>query len=246
MTSSEILICNEIAELLNKKYLIELIDGVQLNEKDKSNVAKLIKYYISKVAMYDEIVLNKYNIRIKLIPINSDYKCYESMSFPHMTLKDLVFEKWSTSNIWEEAQLRTTLRSIFLIIPIIKDRKKGIYNVVDQWQIGEICVWKANEQELISIGHEWELAKSIVEQGVKLTSEEFGKGFRIKNNLLKQSQTNYIHIRPHGINSFDIDRPYFEFTNQTIKITKQSFWLNQKFINNLLIKYRWIVNSREE
>ena len=158
----------------------------------------------------------------------------------------MLFEKWTESDTWEEAQLKKTLKSTFLIIPIIKHKERGRYNSADKWLIGEICVWKVGEIELKLIGEEWEKAKHIVEEGVTLTREKFGKGYRMKNNLLKQSKTIYIHIRPHGINSFDIDKPFFEYTNQIVKITKQSFWLNKFFLNNLLTKYRWIMNSKEE
>jgi DNA mismatch repair protein MutH len=246
MSPSVISIFNEIAVRLNNKYLVDLIDCLNINEKDKSNVSNLVKGYLAATTMYDQNVLNKYNIKIKFIPVNSDYKCFEAMSFPHMSLKDLIFEKWTDFDIWEEAQLRKTLNTIFLIIPIIKNKEKGLYNSFEKWRIGEICVWKVGKQELKLIGEEWEMAKAIIERGVQLTKERFGKGYRMKNNLLKQSDTNYIHIRPHGINSFDIDKPYFQYTNYTIEITKQSFWLNKKFINNLLKRYRWIMNSEEE
>lgn len=246
MSTSEISIFNEIAFKINNKYLIELNIDASLNEKEISNVPKLVKDYLDDYTMYNQFVLNKYNIKIKFIPVNSDYKCYEAMSFPHMSLKDLLFEKWTDCGIWEEAQLKKILKSTFLIIPIIKHKERGRYNSADKWLIGEICVWKVGELELKLIGEEWEKAKHIVEDGVTLTREKFGKGYRMKNNLLKQSKTNYIHIRPHGINSFDIDKPYFDYTNQNVKITKQSFWLNKFFLNNLLIKYRWKMNLKEE
>ena len=246
MSTSEISIFNEIAFKINNKYLIDLNIYASLNQKEISNVPKLVKAYLDGYTMYNQIVLNKYNIKIKLIPVNSDYKCFEAMSFPHMTLKDLLFEKWTDCDTWEEAQLKKTLKSTFLIIPIIKHKERGRYNSADKWLIGEICVWKVGEIELKLIGEEWEKAKHIVEEGVTMTREKFGKGYRMKNNLLKQSKTNYIHIRPHGINSFDIDKPFFEYTNQNVKITKQSFWLNKFFLNNLLTKYRWIMNSKEE
>jgi DNA mismatch repair protein MutH len=246
MSASEIAIFNDIAMNLNNKYLIDLIRDTSLNEKDKSNVSKLVKDYLATCTLYDHNILSKYNINIKFIPVNSDYKCFEAMSFPHMSLKDLLFEKWTNFDKWEEAQLKKILRSTFLIIPIIKHKERGRFNSADKWLIGEICVWKVGKDELKLIGEEWETAKYIVEKGVNLTREKFGKGYRMTNNLLKQSKTNYIHIRPHGINSFDIDKPYFEYTNQNIKITKQSFWLNKIFINNLLRKYRWIMNSKEE
>jgi DNA mismatch repair protein MutH len=246
VSPSQISIFNEIASNINYKYLTELINLKNTCEINKSNIPNIVKNYIFSVTMFDQNVLEKYNIKIKIVPVNSSYKCYEAISFPHTSLKDLIFEKWNDFDTWEEAQLRKNLSSIYLFVPIIKHKEKGVYNCFENWYIGEICVWKVGDQELKLIGEEWGIAKAIIEGGVKLTKEKFGKGYRMKNNLLKQSDTNYIHIRPHGINSFDIDKPYFQYTNNTIEITKQSFWLNKKFINNLLKRYRWIMNSKEE
>ena len=84
MSTSEISIFNEIAFKINNKYLIDLNIDASLKEKEISNVPKLVKAYLDGYTMYNQIVLNKYNIKIKLIPVNSDYKCFEAMSFPHM------------------------------------------------------------------------------------------------------------------------------------------------------------------
>ena len=64
---------------------------------------------------------------------------------------------------------------------------------------------------------------------MKLNTE---KGTRQENNLLKSSDTEIIHIRPHAKNSKDIDKPYFEFSKT--RISWQSFWLNKSFTEKVI------------
>ena len=55
------------------------------------------------------------------------------------------------------------------------------------------------------------------------------KGYILENNLPNESNTNYIHLRPHGRNSDDIDKSLTD-----IEITKQCFWLNKKLIQKII------------
>lgn len=79
-----------------------------------------------------------------------------------------------------------------------------------------------------------EKAKDIILNGVKVNNVKYGKGTRQVNNLLKSSDTEIIHIRPHAKNSKDIDKPYFEFSK--INISWQSFWLNKSFTEKIINK----------
>jgi hypothetical protein len=67
---------------------------------------------------------------------------------------------------------------------------------------------------------------------------------KYNNNLPKMSVTKFIHLRPHGKNSFDFDKSYLE--HRGVEISKQSYWLNKTYINTLLSNYRWKTNSRVE
>ena len=86
----------------------------------------------------------------------------------------------------------------FLFIPVIKIKRKGIYNHYLDWKIGEFSYWTPTKVELIEIGKEWMTIKELLKKGVNVTKVKFGKSFRNSNNLPKQSKTQYIHLRPHG------------------------------------------------
>ena len=134
----------------------------------------------------------------------------------------------------------------FLFIPVIKIKRKGIYNHYLEWKIGEFSYWIPTEKDLIEIGKEWIAIKELLKKGINVTRVKFGKSFRNTNNLPKQSKTKYIHLRPHGKNSYDYDLKYLEYTNGETEITKQSFWLNKKFINTLLKNNKWKMILKEE
>jgi DNA mismatch repair protein MutH len=244
MNQKEILIFDEFAEILNNSRIVDLINLDDFNKNNKSNIPKLIKAYISSITMFDSNILKNLGINLKFVSTNNELKCFEAMSFPHSSLKNLVFENWDSNDEWTLAQLKKKLNSTFIFIPIIKIKSKGKYNNLSEWYFGNISVWKPSEAELKKIGKEWNLAKEIVTKGVQLSRESYGDGFRTKNNLLKQVKTKYIHLRPHGINSLDIDKHYAEYTNNEIEICKQSFWLNKKYINEILNLYRWKIHSR--
>ena len=53
--------------------------------------------------------------------------------------------------------------------------------------------------------------------GIKVNQVKYGNGIRQENNLLKSSESRIIHMRPHANNSKDIDKPYFEYSQNKIK-----------------------------
>ena len=240
------LILKELYKLIHKKSINDIIDFEFDNIYNKSAVSKIIKNYISKNCFYNIDIIEEHNIKLKFISVNEDYKPYEPMSFTNTSLYNIIFEKWDTHDKFELATLKNQLKYNFLFIPVIKIKRKGIFNHYLDWKIGEFSYWTPTKEELIEIGKEWMITKELLKKGIKVTKVKFGKSFRNSNNLPKQSKTKYIHLRPHGINSYDYDLKYLEYSNGETQITKQSFWLNKKFINTLLKNNKWKMISKEE
>lgn len=240
------LILKELYKLIHKKSINDIIDFEFDNIYNKSAVSKIIKSYISKNCFYNLNIIEEHNIKLKFISVNEDYKSYEAMSFTNTSLYDIIFEKWDTNDEFELATLKNQLNYNFLFIPVIKIKRKGIFNHCLDWKIGDFSYWTPTKEELIEIGKEWMITKELLKKGIKVTKVKFGKSFRNSNNLPKQSKTKYIHLRPHGINSYDYDLKYLEYSNGETQITKQSFWLNKKFINTLLKNNKWKMISKEE
>lgn len=245
MNKATHVIINEIYNLIGNKTIKDIINLETDNIYNKSAVSVIIKKYIDNNSFYSLSVLNDYNIMVKFIPVDENYRCYEAMSFASVSLYNIIFEKWHCQDSLEIATLKNQLKANYLFIPIVKIKTKGIYNNYNEWKIGDFSFWEPTDNELDLIGKEWIIAKNIIKEGVKLKRVKHGKNYRTSNNLPKQSETLYIHLRPHAKNSFDYDIPYREYTNGKIEITKQSFWLNKKFINRLLDKYKWKTNLKE-
>ena len=246
MKNSLNIIVNEIQYLIRGKKISEIINLETDNIYNKSAASVIIKKYIDKNCLYNLEVLKDYKILLKFIPVNSEYKCYEAMSFSNSSLYNFIFEDWDSKDPLETSSLKKQLNLNFLFIPIIKVKKKGVFNNYSDWEIGDLSLWRPNYNELKWIGKEWNRAKKTIQQGVKLKRQKHGKSFRTANNLPKQSETDFIHLRPHGKNSFDYDIPYLKHTNGAVEITKQSFWLNKSFINLLLNNYKWKMNLKEK
>jgi len=245
-TNTAKIIINEIYNLLNQKRIKDIIDLETDNIYNKSAVSLIVKRYITSNSLYDLNVLKDYNINIKFISVNPAYKCYEAMSFSNTSLYDVLFEEWDSLDDLERAGLRKQLSNNYLFIPIIKNKVKGVFNNYYDWKIGDLSYWTPDINELYLIGKEWNEVKNVIREGVKLERVKYGNNYRTINNLPKQSETLFIHLRPHAKNSFDYDLRYREYTDGKIEITKQSFWLNKKFINLLLDKYKWKTNLKEE
>lgn len=240
------IVIEEIADLITGKCISDIINLEEDNIFNKSAVSVIIKRFIDQNCHFDLSVLKKCNISLKFIPVNSKYKCFEAMSFSNITLYNILFEDWESKDVLEVASFKKQLNSKFLFISIIKEKISGRFNDYFDWKIGEFSFWEPSEKELALIGKEWAEVKTVLEKGVIINTVKYGKSFRNTNNLPKQSQTKFIHLRPHGKNSIDFDIPYLKHTKGEIEITKQSFWLNKNFINQLLDNYKWKMSSKEE
>lgn len=232
-------VLNELNRQLNGKNLKDLVDkyGVKFSTAAKSSFSLLINRILNIEGNKRILELEKKGISIKTVPINLNGKPWESMSFPKFSLVDLIEEEWDGEI---ESVFKNIISQGFIFIPVIKAKEKFTANGEIKskfknwatWNIGKAVYWKANKIELSIIEKEWKKAKSIVEKGVKVSKIKFGKGFRQENNLLKSSESQIIHIRPHANNSKDIDKPYFEYSKN--KISWQSFWLNKEYTERII------------
>ncbi|WP_237276628.1 MutH/Sau3AI family endonuclease [Tenacibaculum ovolyticum] len=234
-------VITELNKELKDKKLINIVNKykIDFSKNAKSGFSLLINRILKVDDKKRILELEENGITIKTIPVNKENKPWEAMSFPKFSLVDLIEEEWNGEN---EADFKNIINQGYIFIPLIKEKEKWIkkgkskyrYKTWETWEIGKSVFWKANKDELSIINKEWQKAKGIVEDGVKVNKVKYGKGTRQKNNLLKSSDTEIIHIRPHAKNSKDIDKPFFEFSN--IKISWQSFWLNKSFTEKIISK----------
>ena len=234
-------VLKELNKELKNQKLINIVDkyNVDFSKTSKSGFSLLINRVLKIDDKKRILELEENGISIKTIPVNKENKPWEAMSFPKFSLIDLIEEEWNGEN---EADFKNIINQGYIFIPVVKEKEKYIVNGKSKyryknwktWEIGKSVYWHPNKLELSAIKKEWEKAKDIVLNGVEVNNVKYGKGTRQVNNLLKSSDTEIIHIRPHAKNSKDIDKPYFEFSK--INISWQSFWLNKSFTEKIINK----------
>lgn len=243
-------VLEKLNDKLNGKNLANIVKeyNVDYSNSSKSAFSVLINKILKLDSKNKILELEEKGISIKTIPVNPDYNPWEAMSFPKFSLVDIIHEEWDGidktmeknkidefDSIYEsESVFKNMISQGFIFIPIIKEKNAGKYKNWRTWQIGKSVYWKANEDELKTIKEEWEKAKAIVQNEVIVKKVKYGKGFRQENNLIKSSETEFIHIRPHARDSNDIDKPYFEYTEERVQISWQSFWLNKTITEKIL------------
>ena len=229
---------NTLSKIKNLKTNIKetiLSNLHQLKSKSISDLSE--KYSISMPKSKDCIyqflskLLGFKNLKLKILEVEAagiqfktisanpkTFKPYEAMSFPYENIKEL--EK----HAWEESNLYNILSNVLLFIPTYRETKDI---PIKDGKIGSAFFWSPTENELYEIKKEWEMYKNEFINGK-------GKATIINNKevlgITKENSTKYIHMRPHGKNNQDRD-----YDSHGNSFCKHSFWLNKKYIKNILI-----------
>lgn len=226
----------------NQEKLIGIIaENLRKLRPDESynrlNLSSNIKKFLSDNIIGFKSYLNENNLNLRILRLNLDNEVKENVPFSPVSLYDLIYEKWDSDDFIETSRLKLALKSIYLFLTINETKES-------QFEINNLTIWECNEAELLIIREEYELAKSIVKNGIIMNNKLKGGKTVTENNLLKSANTQILHMRPHAKNKDDYDIKYFKYTNGEIRITRQSFWLNKKFINKLL-DTKWKINLKD-
>jgi DNA mismatch repair endonuclease MutH len=205
--------------------LSELFD-VKIGQS-KSRVASVMKKIIgfksvrSKIKEFEQL-----GIEIKMINVREkDHRPLEAISFPAMKLQEFIIEEWEESTF-------LPMISKILFIPIYK-KHKDIKDLGELY-LGKVFFWTPTNDELDTIKHEWlNYQTEVKERKCKVTKipNKSKRGYREVSGLSKESMTKIIHMRPHGRDSDDRDEDGLGNS-----IVKQSFWLNTKFVQQLIMR----------
>lgn len=210
------------------KSIKELSDIFNLNisNRSKNQIATIIKKSIgfqsvkSKLKEFEQL-----GIIVKTINLREEDNClFEAISFPAMRLIEFIDESW------EESTFKEMINKI-LFVPVYKKNKES---KLEEKYLGKSFFWTPSVAEEEVIKKEWiNYQKEVLEGKSKVTKVKVKsvRGYKEVTNLRKESETEIIHIRPHGVNADD--RDIDSFGNSLVK---QCFWFNKKFIQNLLVK----------
>lgn len=172
----------------------------------------------------------KADIVAKSIRISKNGKIKENMSFPTFKFKDLVNQKWESSDLYEYFSNKKFLFFIF------REMTDGSFRFI------KAQLWNMPTSDLDNIvKKEWELVKSQILAGVNFTITSSKSGLKVLNNLLGESNSSIIHVRPKAIKSAYKLKNGLELNSDKLKsyadelpngewMTKQCFWLNSSYI----------------
>lgn len=195
-------------------------------------VARLLGVKTDGIAEFE-----KADIQVKTIRVKQNGTPRESMSFPAMSILEFVQEDFEESAVYKYFSEKRFLFVVF---------REGIDN---RYYLSGAKFWNMPISELESSGKsEWLAYQKKFLDGVNFTVEEYQsnqtKGrIYIRNDLPKQSETMLFHLRPHSRKSaYLIDGVKYGSGNENDmdelpdgnKMTKQSFWLNQKYIADII------------
>ena len=180
--------------------------------------------------------LEQLGIAVKTLNLRlSDGWPFEAVSFPAVNLRELVEQEWEGveredgSTAKEGSQLRDQLR--FLLFVPTFTQHAGVPQELRV--LGRPFLWSPSEEEWATIRREWERYREEVAEG-KARYQLAGNGISRRNDLTKASQTTIIHMRPHGLDANDVD-----LDPMGNRVTKQCFWLNQRFIQKIVRARAW-------
>jgi len=192
--------------------------------KGKNQVATIVKKAIGFKSVHSKIKeFEQLGIEVKTIKVRrEDFMPFEAVSFPTMKLK--TFEK----ETYESGVFREYIEKI-LFIPVYSEGES-----LSEKFLGKSFFWTPSMEEEQQIEKEWTRYQQELLAGaakVQKVPNNSKKGYKEVSGFSKESQTESIHMRPHGRDSQDRDEDSFGNT-----IVKQCFWLNKKFLQKLLLK----------
>jgi DNA mismatch repair endonuclease MutH len=172
--------------------------------------------------------LEKGNITLKAITLESNGSLKESISFPAFNYKDLVNEVWYDEERQEmgdfHAQLETK-RFLFIVFQKQEDSDEIVLKKIKFWNFPMKDIGQARDvwEKTIDCINDGKIVKSI-------SVDKNGKEIR-KTFFPGQDFNGVAHVRPHGKNADDTkELPVSDELTGESEYTKHCFWLNAKYI----------------
>ena len=210
----------------------ELAEQYGINLKNKGNRA-LLTYAMLGVEgnKADEFV--KANIKIKTVKFNKN-----GINPEHTRIIDFRF-KTLAAEMWEESELLDYLETTQILFVVYQETDRGVV----------LCgskLWHMGQEDIKIVCEGWMAVKEKLLSGVNLwVSIKSGEREVIKNDLPGTKDNPVFHVRPHEAQTYYRFLDGSEHGKGTIRncdelpdgqwMPKHSYWLNKKYIYNILI-----------
>lgn len=196
----------------------------------------------------------KANIVVKTIELNNGKKPVENLKVHEIgDFTSITEVEWEESRLYEYLE---STKFLFVIFDKLENKKV---------MLKDAMFWSMPSTDLDSIVRKaWEETKETILNGVELTYKpnRSNKGYRVLNNLIKQTDQRIIHVRPSAQVSQYCEPYRDKKTNRLMNnarrlpvkakwinrpedkkdllqdywMTKQAFWLNNDYIYNVIRK----------
>lgn len=196
-----------------------------INKTDKEILASLNSKLGKKAKSYRRLIVNqilgvksnnieeleKANITLKVITLESTGNLKESISFPAFDYKDLVTQVWYDGDDETMSDFHLQLETKKFLF-VVFQKQKGSEDIV----LKKTAFWNFPMKDISEVEKVWQKTVDCIKDG---RYEDLPK---IKDSFVA-------HVRPHGKDSTDtIETP------QKTQEMKRCFWLNAKYIQQAI------------
>lgn len=216
----------------------ELCDEFNKNIKNKDRNNSIVTKMIQLLDLPQEIEntteFKKANMMIRAIRVDKNGLPKEDSPFKNYRFIELANEKE-----WEESHIYTEIFSRKFMFVVFRENETG------DFCLDQVKFWgfpDSLEPELMRV---WQETKEIINQGIKLTVKPNGKdGVKVSTNFPQSKANEYLFTKVHASQTYYEVKPGEFVGKGKLKdtdelpdgrhITKHSFWLPKKFIQQIL------------
>ena len=230
LTNSNGLIDDTISQRI-EPYLgmSETVIQSQLSKTSEINALKIKKMDSkakNKFAMYTSMILGlkndladteeflKANILVKTIRVSKTNTVVENLPIVGIRFDEILQEE-----TWEESKFYSELMRKYFFI-VYKEYPDG-------YHLERTVMWNMPHSDLEKAGEVWAIMKNLISNPSLIKLEETKKG--VSNNFPKSSQSEVAHVRSKARDGKDRAQ-----LNDGRWVTKQAFWLNNHYIQNIV------------
>lgn len=198
---------------------------IKVNPQAKSFLQQFVSALlgIKGTALKDIEEFAKANIQFKTVRLEPN-----GIPKEHMSFKNIDFNTWANED-WEESWLKQNFEETKYLFVVFEYRETKSQNPQRDLFFKGVKLWNMPMEEIEGrLKNFWIEGKNTLLEGVVL--EETKRG--VKNNLPDPGHNGLCHIRPKGRDGDDkVKLPDGQH------IAKQAFWLEKKYIADLLKPY---------
>lgn len=213
----------------------ELCKKFDVNFNAKGRNSTLVRKILGLSSDIDSTAeFKKANMNIRAIRVDKNGLPKEDSPFKNYRFIELANEKE-----WEESHIYTEIFSRKFMFVVFRENESG------DFCLDQIKFWgfpEPLEPELMRV---WQETKEIINRGVELTVKPNGEdGFKVSTNFPQSKVNKYLFTKVHASQTYYEVKPG-EFVGKGklkdtdelpdgSRITKHSFWLPKKFVQQIL------------